>query len=104
MKNGTGTSFVDLVLSPGAFTELLKAWYIYQLIYLVTLWFIKVSILYFYKRLSPKRSYQIAIKVVAVVVTLYTIAMLLVNVSITLAPQDPARMHSLTASPSPPGL
>lgn len=59
----------------------MKVWYVYQLQYLIALFFVKISILAFYRRLSPARRYQTAIKVVAAAVTIYTIAMVLVNVS-----------------------
>ncbi|PWW79825.1 hypothetical protein C7212DRAFT_157847, partial [Tuber magnatum] len=57
----------------------LKVWYVYQIVYLITLFFVKISILAFYRRLSPALGYQTAIKVVAGAVTVYTIAMVFVN-------------------------
>jgi hypothetical protein len=62
---------------------MLKLWYAYQLQYLVTLFFIKISILAFYRRLSPVKGYQLAVRAVAGVVTAYTIVMVFVNVGFT---------------------
>ncbi|KAG0635769.1 hypothetical protein HOY80DRAFT_910196 [Tuber brumale] len=69
----------QLPFTPDFFVKTLKVWYVYQLEYLITLFFVKISILAFYRRLSPAQGYQTAIKVVAVAVTIYTIAMVLVN-------------------------
>jgi hypothetical protein len=61
------------------FVGTLKAWYIYQILYLITLFFIKMSILTFYRRLSPAYGYHLAIKIIAVIVSVYTVAMIFVN-------------------------
>lgn len=60
---------------------ILKAWYAYQMVYLAALLFVKISILAFYCRLCPSRVYNMTIKVTGVVVTMYTVAMICVNVS-----------------------
>jgi len=79
VKYGSGTHMKELPFTPAFFVKTLKVWYVYQLEYLITLFFVKISILAFYRRLSPERRYQTAIKVVAAAVTIYTIAMVLVN-------------------------
>lgn len=60
----------------------LKVWYIYQMLYLITLFFVKMSILAFYRRLSPAQGYHLAIKITAGLVTVFTISMVFVNVSL----------------------
>ncbi|RPB03286.1 hypothetical protein L873DRAFT_1826348 [Choiromyces venosus 120613-1] len=65
----------------------LKLWYVYQLQYLLTLFFIKASILSFYRRISPKRSYQISVWIVSGIVVAYTVAMLFIFE----CPKDPSR-------------
>lgn len=63
----------------------LKVWYIYQMQYLLTLFFIKLSILVFYSRISPSQSkgfrVNTPVKITGVIVTIYTVVMILVNVS-----------------------
>lgn len=63
----------------------LKVWYIYQMQYLLTLFFVKISILVFYSRISPSQlqgfRVNTPVKITGVIVTIYTIAMILVNVS-----------------------
>lgn len=51
------------------------------MMYLATLFYVKISILAFYRRLSPARGYQIALKLCGTAVALYTVGMILVNVS-----------------------
>lgn len=63
------------------FIGTLKVWYIYNMMYLATLFYVKISILAFYRRLSPARGYQIALKLCCTAVALYTVGMILVNVS-----------------------
>lgn len=60
-------------------------WYIYQMLYLITLFFVKMSILAFYRRLSPAQGYHLAIKITAGAVTVFTIAMVFVNVSLLIS-------------------
>lgn len=52
------------------------------MLYLITLFFVKMSILAFYRRLSPAQGYHLAIKLTAGAVTVFTIAMVFVNVSL----------------------
>lgn len=59
----------------------LKVWYIYNILYLLTLFYVKFSILAFYRRLSPSRGYQLALKITGGLVAVYTVTMLLVTVS-----------------------
>ncbi|CUS06728.1 unnamed protein product [Tuber aestivum] len=79
VKYGSGTHMKDLPFTPDFFVKTLKVWYAYQIVYLIALFFVKISILAFYRRLSPAQGYQTAIKVVAAAVTVYTIAMVFVN-------------------------
>lgn len=58
----------------------LRVWYVYQILYLLTLFFVKISILAFYCRISPSRVHM-PIKITGVIVTIYTVAMIFVNVS-----------------------
>lgn len=67
------------------FIGTLKVWYIYNMMYLATLFYVKISILAFYRRLSPARGYQIALKLCCAAVALYTVGMILVNVSATVS-------------------
>ncbi|CAZ85477.1 unnamed protein product [Tuber melanosporum] len=71
---------------------MLKLWYVYQLQYLVTLFFIKASILSFYRRLSRERTYQISIWIVSGIVVVFTLAMLFVNVFE--CPKNPSKAWS----------
>lgn len=59
----------------------LKLWYAYQMQYLLALGFIKFSLLAFYHRLTNERKYRMAIYTTAIVVGVYTLVMVLVNVS-----------------------
>ncbi|KAH8150901.1 uncharacterized protein LAJ45_05083 [Morchella importuna] len=79
VKYGSGTHMMDLPSTPGLFVGTLKVWYIYQMLYLITLFFVKMSILAFYRRLSPAQGYHLAIKITAGAVTVFTIAMVFVN-------------------------
>lgn len=63
-------------------TLALKVWYVYQMLYLATLFFVKISILVFYCRISPSHVHM-SIKITGVIVTVYTVAMIFVNVSWT---------------------
>lgn len=60
----------------------LKVWYVYQMLYLLTLFFVKISILVFYCRISPLRV-RMPVKITGVIVTVYTVAMIFVNVSLS---------------------
>lgn len=60
-------------------TMALKVWYVYQMLYLLTLFFVKISILAFYCRISPSRVHM-PVKITGVIVTVYTVAMIFVNV------------------------
>ena len=62
------------------FTEQLKAWFAYRIEYFTALFFVKISILAFYRRLTPAPEFQLAIKVVAAVVATFTMSMVLVIV------------------------
>lgn len=59
----------------------LKVWYIYNILYLLTLFYVKFSILAYYRWLSPSRGYQLALKITGGLVVVYTITMLLFTVS-----------------------
>ncbi|RPB15314.1 hypothetical protein P167DRAFT_533503, partial [Morchella conica CCBAS932] len=72
----------------------LKLWYVYQIQYLLVLFFLKASILSFYRRLSPARGYQMAIYIVSGVIVAYTFAMFFVNVFE--CPKDPSRAWAPT--------
>ena len=61
------------------FVVTLKVWFIYQLMYPISLFFVKLSVLAFYRRLSPNKTYQRAIWITGGIVTLYTIIMVLLN-------------------------
>ena len=70
----------------------LKTWYAFQIQYLLTLFFVKISILAFYRRLSPAKGFQIAIKIVAGFVTVFTVTMVSASVKVprkTLGLVDP---------------
>ena len=62
------------------FADGLKTWNSYNIEYLVTLFFIKISILAFYRRLSPAQGLQLAIKIVAGVVTAFSLIMVFIYV------------------------
>ena len=62
------------------FINELKTWTVYNIEYLVTLFFVKISILAFYRRLSPAQGFQRAIKIVAGVVTVFSLIMVFVYV------------------------
>lgn len=63
------------------FVSTLKVWFLYNITYIATLFYVKSSILAFYRRLSPAQGYQMALKVTGALVTFYTVGMILVNVS-----------------------
>lgn len=63
------------------FIGTLKVWYVYNMMYLAALFYVKVSILAFYRRLSPAWGYQLALKLCCAAVAFYTVGMILVNVS-----------------------
>lgn len=65
----------------GNYISTLKVWYSYNILYLFTLFYVKISIIAFYRRLSPSQGYQIALKITAVFVAVYTVAMALTIVS-----------------------
>lgn len=68
----------------------LKVWYIYNIFYLLTLFYVKFSILAFYRRLSPAPEYQLALQVTGGFVAAFTVVMILVTVSWIPAPHQPA--------------
>lgn len=70
------------------FVVTLKVWYIYQLMYPISLFFVKFSVLAFYRRLSPNQLYQRAIWVTGSVVALYTVVMVLLNAFECKKPSD----------------
>lgn len=61
------------------FTVTLKVWFIYQLMYPISLFFVKMSVLAFYRRLSPNKMYQRAIYLTGGIVALYTVIMVFLN-------------------------
>ena len=58
----------------------LKVWYAFEIEYVVAVFFVKISILAFYRRLSPAPRFQLAIKIVIGVITAFTVTMVFVNV------------------------
>ncbi|KAI5842478.1 hypothetical protein DFP73DRAFT_553761 [Morchella snyderi] len=90
---GTGKHTVDLDYA-NIIIPTLKLWYVYQIQYLLVLFFLKASILSFYRRLSPARGYQIVIYIVSGVIVTYTFAMFFVNVFE--CPKDPSRAWAPT--------
>lgn len=70
------------------FIVTLKVWFIYQLMYPISLFFVKLSVLAFYRRLSPNKTYQRAIWATGGVITLYTIIMVLLNAFECKKPSD----------------
>ena len=58
----------------------MKVWYAFQIEYPFAVFLVKMSILAFYRRLSPAQRFQLAIKIVAGFVTAFTVAMVFVNV------------------------
>ncbi|KAF8435858.1 hypothetical protein BGX38DRAFT_1274844 [Terfezia claveryi] len=96
VDTGTGTHAADLPkFDPTRMSEALaqfvvtlKVWYIYQLMYPISLFFVKLSVLAFYHRLSPNKTYQRAIWITGGIVTLYTIVMVLLNAFECKKPSD----------------
>ena len=62
------------------FVGAMKVWYVFQIEYPVAVFLAKMSILAFYQRLSPVSRLQLATKIVAGVVTVYTVTLVLLNV------------------------
>ena len=58
----------------------MKVWYAFQIEYPVAVFLVKMSILAFYRRLSPVSRLQLAVKIMVGVVTVYTVTLLLLNV------------------------
>ena len=52
----------------------------YQMEYLIAIFFVKMSILAFYRRLSPAPGFQLAIKIIAGAIIVYTVVAVFVNV------------------------
>ncbi|KAA8911393.1 hypothetical protein FN846DRAFT_792269 [Sphaerosporella brunnea] len=77
---GTGTHAAQITDYTKIIVPTLKLWYAYQLQYLLVLYFVKMSILCFYSRLSPKKGYRWCVYGLGVIITTYTIAMLFVNI------------------------
>lgn len=73
----------------------LKSWYTYQLVYLVDLCVVKFSILTFYRVISTKRSYRIAIYTVMAIVAAFTVSMVFVNAFECPNPSDAWSMEIL---------
>ena len=59
----------------------LQHWYVYQLVYPITLFFIKASILALYHRIFTQDNFRIAVWAVSGFVSVYTIVVVFVNVS-----------------------
>ena len=78
-----------------SFTAMLKAWYAFRIEYLVALFFVKISILAFYRRLSPARWFQLAIKIMAGFVTAFTLSLVLVTVRALRRTHSQTRMFLL---------
>ncbi|KAF3198303.1 hypothetical protein TWF192_005361 [Orbilia oligospora] len=72
VSHGTGKHIETITFD--ALIPTLKHWYAYQLIYPIVLCIIKLSILSFYKGISPQKPYQIAIWSTIGLVLAYTIA------------------------------
>ena len=70
------------------FVVALKAWYIYQLMYLIALLWVKLSVLAFYRRLSPNGKYQVAILLTGGFIMAYTIIMVFINAFECTKPSD----------------
>ncbi|PGH23625.1 hypothetical protein AJ80_02231 [Polytolypa hystricis UAMH7299] len=81
VQYGTGTRTEDQDMENGLslLEGTLKSWYVYQIVYLVTLCVVKLSILSFYRMLSSQRIYRIVIYGAMGVVITFTIAMVFVN-------------------------
>ncbi|KAF3935573.1 hypothetical protein ABW19_dt0203386 [Dactylella cylindrospora] len=76
VSHGTGKHIETITFD--ALIPTLKHWYVYQLIYPIVLCTIKLSILAFYKGISPQKGYQIAIWATVALVGAYTIAIVFV--------------------------
>lgn len=70
------------------FVTAMKVWYIYQLMYLIALLWVKLSVLTFYRRLSQNWRYQVAILLTGGFVTTYTIIMVFINAFECTKPSD----------------
>lgn len=68
----------------------------------MTLFYVKFSILAFYRRLSPAPGYQLALQITGAFVAVFTVVMILVTVSWTPAPHQPA--NKLTGGKTGPGM
>ncbi|KAI5803489.1 hypothetical protein DFH27DRAFT_50513 [Peziza echinospora] len=96
VKYGTGTHMADLPpfdpanmsAAIAGFISTLKVWYAYQLMYLVCLFWVKISVLAFYLRLSPNKKYHMSIYIVGGVVFVYTVIMVFVNAFECKTPSD----------------
>ncbi|KAF9889994.1 hypothetical protein FE257_006674 [Aspergillus nanangensis] len=75
---GTGRHFTDLPLQE-ILIPTLKHWYVYQLIYPISIGLVKFSILAQYYRIFEVRKFRILVVSVAVFVLLYTIITIFVN-------------------------
>ena len=53
-----------------------KSWYAYNIQYLIAVFFVKISILAFYQRLSHGLGFQLAIKIVAGIIMTFTVSLL----------------------------
>ncbi|KAJ6259583.1 Tyrosinase [Drechslerella dactyloides] len=71
----------------------LRYWFAYQIIYPVVLLFIKLSILSFYRGLSPTKKYRYAVKIVTAFVVLWTTAAIFAHI---FECPDPSKAWSLT--------
>ncbi|KAF3920952.1 hypothetical protein ABW20_dc0106517 [Dactylellina cionopaga] len=76
VSHGTGKHIETITFD--ALIPTLKHWYVYQLIYPIVLCVIKLSILSFYKGISPQRGYQITIWATVGLVIAYTITIIFV--------------------------
>ncbi|KAL3470890.1 hypothetical protein BJX99DRAFT_238582 [Aspergillus californicus] len=75
---GTGQHLSDLPLEK-ILVPTLKHWYVYQLIYPITIGFVKFSILAQYYRIFEVKAFRIQVIVVGVFVLLYTVICIFVN-------------------------
>ncbi|RPA76939.1 hypothetical protein BJ508DRAFT_213248 [Ascobolus immersus RN42] len=81
--------------------DTLKLWYSYQLQYVLTLGFLKLSILAFYVRINGSKKYKLSIYLLAAIVVIYTIIMTFVNAFECKKPSDawaltwPKKCHNL---------
>ncbi|KAK6535647.1 hypothetical protein TWF694_002102 [Orbilia ellipsospora] len=69
-------------------TEFLKYWYAYQVIYPIVLFPTKLSILAFYKGISPQSKYQVAVWITTGLVVAYTVSVFFVYVFECPNPKD----------------